>query len=123
MHKRNPEVIRSKVKARHCPERGYYCPGKQKLRVLITRNIAKVIKLHGSCNQGEFRYRTINHEIMISAKKEVPRFIQLISEVFFMIIKKTDRRKTILSFISPPTVQKSDYHYFLSRFVCNYIHW
>lgn len=29
----------------------------------------------------------------------------------------------ILSFISPPTVQESDCHYFLSQFVCNYIHW
>lgn len=60
---------------------------------------------------------------MISAKKEVPRFIQLISEAFFMFIKKTDRRKAILSFASPPTVQESDCHYFLSRFVSNYIHW
>lgn len=42
---------------------------------------------------------------MISAKKGMPRFIQLISEAFFTVIKKTDRRKTILSFVSPPTVQ------------------
>lgn len=83
MHIRSPEVTQSKVKLRHCPECGCYCPGKQKLRLLITKNIAKVIKVHGGCNQREFRYRIINHEIMISAKKEVPRFIQLISEAFF----------------------------------------
>lgn len=105
MHKRNPEVIQSKVKPRYCPECVYCCPGKQKPRLLIIRNIAKAIEVHGSCKQREFRYRIINREMMISAKKEVPRFIQLISEAFFTVIKKTDRRKMILSFVSPPTVQ------------------
>lgn len=60
---------------------------------------------------------------MILAKKEVAGFIQLISEAFFMVIKKTDRTKMILSFISPPTVQASDCHCFLSRFGCSYNHW
>lgn len=76
----------------HCPDCVFSCPGKQNTRLFIAKNITKVIRVCGSCNEREFRYRIINHEIMISANKEVLRFIQLISEAFLMAIKKTGEK-------------------------------
>lgn len=72
---------------RHGPECMYFCPGKQKPGLLIAKHIAKVTNVCGSCNKREFRYRIINHEIVISASKEVLRFIQLISEAFSWPLK------------------------------------
>lgn len=79
----------------------YSCPGKQKPGLLIAKNIAKVTNICESCNRKEFRYRIINHEIVISAGKEMLRFIQLISEAFFVAIKTTVKKRSYLYFLLP----------------------